>query len=48
VPASLLAKTAELGQWFDRSIAHVASLKPKATAKRAAGRNAAVKKTRGK
>ena len=38
VPPSLLARTADLGKWFDRSIAHVASLKPKATAKRSAGK----------
>jgi hypothetical protein len=43
VPASLLAKTAELGKWFDRSIAHVASLKPKATAKKGAGKKSAAK-----
>ena len=48
VPASLLAKTAELGKWFDRSIAYIASLKPKATVKRGAGKKAAAKKTRGK
>ena len=52
VPASLLAKTAELGKWFDRSIAYLASLKPKATAKATAkggaGKKSAVKKTRAK
>jgi len=48
VPASLLAKTSELGKWFDRSIAHVASLKPKSKAKRGTAKKAPVKKTRGR
>ena len=48
VPASLLEKTPELGEWFDRSIAYVASLKPKTTASGGSRRKSAVKKPAGK
>jgi hypothetical protein len=38
VPAALLAKTQELKKFFDESYAYVGSLKPKATAKKKAGK----------
>ena len=34
IPDALLAKTAELEKFFDRSYAYVASLKPKATTRK--------------
>jgi hypothetical protein len=47
VPDALLTKTAELKPYFDRSVAYVATLKPKATAgKKKAGAKRATKKAK--